>query len=172
MDVEEAIVIAIQIAEGLQAAHEQGIVHRDIKSSNIVVSSKGQVKILDFGLAHKSGLSKLTKTGSTVGTAAYMSPEQARGEKLDHRSDLWSFGVVLYEMVTGKLPFRGEHEMAILYSVVNTEPQPIQESVPDASPELVHIIRRALEKDPKERYQSASDMLIDLRRLKKDTSKT
>jgi serine/threonine protein kinase len=172
LDVTEAVWIAIQIAEGLQAAHEKGIVHRDIKSGNIIVTDKEQVKILDFGLARKRGLSKLTKTGTTVGTASYMSPEQARGEAVDLRTDLWSLGVVLYEMVTGHVPFRGEHEAAILYSVVNEEPQPIQMVVPDASPELVHIIRRALEKDPGERYQSATDMLIDLRRLKKDTSRT
>ncbi len=162
----------MQIAEGLQAAHEKGIIHRDIKSSNVMVTEKGQVKILDFGLARKKGLSKLTKTGTTVGTASYMSPEQARGETIDQRTDLWSSGVVLYEMLTGRLPFRGEHEAAILYSVVNEEPQPIQTLVPDASPELVHIIRRVLEKDPAERYRSAEDMLIDLRRLKKDTSRT
>lgn len=172
LELGEAVLITGQVADGLQAAHEKGIVHRDIKSSNIIVTDKGQVKILDFGLAHKSGLSKLTRTGSTVGTASYMSPEQARGDTLDNRSDIWSLGVVLYEMVTGRLPFRGEHEAAILYSVVNEEPQPVEASVPDASPELVHIIRRALEKDPADRYQSAADMLIDLRRLKKDTSRT
>lgn len=172
LDLTEAVWIAIQIGEGLQAAHEKGIVHRDIKSSNIIVTDKGQVKILDFGLARKKGLSKLTRTGTTVGTASYMSPEQARGDTVDHRTDLWSLGVVLYEMVTGKLPFRGEHEAAILYSVVNVEPEPIQTSVPDASPELIHVIRRALEKDPAERYRTAEDMLIDLRRLKKDTSRS
>jgi serine/threonine protein kinase len=171
IDVVDAVWIAIQIAEGLHAAHGKGIIHRDIKSSNIIVSDQGQVRILDFGLAHKKGLSKLTKTGTTVGTASYMSPEQAQGAKIDHRTDLWSLGVILYEMITGHLPFRGEHEAAILYSVVNEEPQSIQSIVPDASPELVHIIRRALEKDPGNRYQSAADLLIDLRRLKKDTSR-
>jgi serine/threonine protein kinase len=171
LDLGEAVSIAIQVADGLQAAHEKEIVHRDIKSSNIIFTDKGVAKILDFGLAHRSGLSKLTKTGSTLGTASYMSPEQARGEAIDHRSDLWSLGVVLYEMVTGQLPFRGGHDMATLYSVVNEEPQPVQALVPDAPPELVHIIGRALEKDPAERYQSAVDMLIDLRRLRKDTSR-
>ncbi len=172
LKVEDASCIAIQIAEGLQAAHDRGIVHRDIKSGNIIITDNGQVKILDFGLARKKGLSKLTKTGTTVGTASYMSPEQARGESVDQRTDIWSLGVVLYEMVTGRLPFRGEHDMAILYSVVNEEPQPVQTAIAGASPELVHIIRRALEKEAGERYQSAADMLIDLRRLKKDTSRT
>ncbi len=172
LKVEEAVGIAIQVAEGLQAAHNRGIVHRDIKSGNIIATNEGQVKILDFGLAHKSGLSRLTRTGTTVGTAPYMSPEQAKGERVDHRSDLWSLGIVLYEMVTGRLPFRGEHEAAILYSVVNEEPLPLEVSLPDASPDLIHFIRRALEKDAAERYQSAADMLIDLRRLKKETSRT
>ncbi len=172
LKLEVAVDIAVQVAEGLQAAHNRGIVHRDIKSGNIIVTKEGQVKILDFGLAHKSGLSRLTRTGTTVGTAPYMSPEQAKGDKVDQRSDLWSLGVVLYEMVTGKLPFKGEHEVAILYSVVNEEPQPIEVTVSDASPELIHVIRRALEKDVGERYQSTSDMLIDLRRLRKETSRT
>jgi serine/threonine protein kinase len=172
LDVDQAVSIAIQIAEGLQAAHEKGIVHRDIKSSNVIVSDKGQVKILDFGLAKRKGLSKLTKTGTTIGTASYMSPEQAQGESVDYRTDIWSLGVVLYEMVTGRLPFRGEHEAAILYSVVNEQPKPIEESVAEASHELIHIINRALEKESAERYKSAEDMLIDLRRLKKETSRT
>jgi serine/threonine protein kinase len=172
LDLEEAVAISIQIAEGLQAAHEKGIVHRDVKSGNIIITEKGQVKILDFGLAHKSGLSRLTRTGTTVGTASYMSPEQAKGEKVDQRSDLWSLGVVLYEMVTGKLPFRGEHEAAILYSVVNEEPKPLEVSISGTSPELIHIIGRALEKNVAERYQSAAEMLVDLKRLKKETSRT
>ncbi|MBI5267114.1 MAG: serine/threonine protein kinase, partial [candidate division Zixibacteria bacterium] len=171
MPLSQIIDIAIQLCEGLQEAHARGIIHRDIKPSNISCDGKGHCKILDFGLAAVRGSDQLTKTGSTLGTASYMSPEQARGEKTDQRSDLWSFGVVLYEMVTGKAPFQGENEASILLSVVNNEPEPVQSAVPDVSPELVHIIRRALEKDPADRYKTAEDMLIDLKRLKKDTSR-
>jgi eukaryotic-like serine/threonine-protein kinase len=161
----EAVGIAVQIAEGLKAAHQKGIVHRDIKSSNIMITNDGQVKILDFGLARKTGLTKLTRTGSPIGTAAYMSPEQARGETIDHRTDLWSLGVILYEMLTGKLPFRGEHEAAILYSVVNEEPLPIKSAVPDISPELLHIVKQCLEKEREKRYQSAKELTDELQRL-------
>jgi serine/threonine protein kinase len=167
LDVVDAVWIAIQIAEGLQAAHGKGIIHRDIKSSNIIVSDQGHVRILDFGLAHKKGLSKLTKTGTTVGTASYMSPEQAQGAKIDHRTDLWSLGVILYEMVTGKLPFRGEHEAAIMYSLMNESPEPLvryKSNIPD---ELQRIVDKALEKNRGMRYQYIDELRTDLKKLSK-----
>ena len=123
---QDAIGYAIQIGEALQEAHSNGIVHRDIKADNIMVNSKNQVKVMDFGLAKLKGSLKLTKTSSTIGTLAYMAPEQIQGEEVDARSDIFSFGVVLYEMLTGHLPFRGEHEAAMVYSIVNEEPEPLQ----------------------------------------------
>ena len=167
----EAIEYAIQIAEALQEAHSRGIIHRDIKADNIMVSAKNQIKVMDFGLAKLKGSLKLTRTTSTVGTLSYMAPEQIEHETVDARSDLFSMGVVLYEMLTGHLPFRGEHEAAMMYSILNEAPEPIQKYVPDISSELVHIVDRALDKDPEDRYQSAHDMVIDLRRLKKQTTR-
>ncbi|MGH7595065.1 MAG: protein kinase domain-containing protein [bacterium] len=162
---------AIEIASGLEAAHEKGIVHRDVKSENIMVNAKNQIKVMDFGLAKLKGALKLTKTGSTVGTIAYMSPEQLQGLEADARSDIFSFGVVLYEMLAGHLPFRGEYEAAMMYAIMNEEPEPVQKYLPEASAELLHILNRALEKAPDERYQSVSEMLIDLRRLKRASEK-
>ena len=160
--------IAIQVCDGLAAAAEKGVIHRDIKSDNIMLNPKSQVKIMDFGLAKLKGASNLTKSGSTVGTAAYMSPEQTMGEKIDHRSDIFSFGVVLYELLTGKLPFRGEHQAAIGYSIVNEEPQPIARFNEKVTPEIERIVSKALAKDTDERYQHIDDMLADLRRERKN----
>ena len=169
--IQDAIDYAIQIGEALQEAHSKGVVHRDVKADNIMVNSRNQVKVADFGLAKLKGSLKLTKTSSTVGTLAYMSPEQIQGGAVDARSDIFSFGVVLYEMLTGRVPFRGDYEAAIIYSIVNEEPEPIQKYMTEAPSELVHILNRALEKDPEDRYQTVQEMVIELRRLKKDTSK-
>lgn len=163
LKIEEAIDITVQVAQGLQKAHEKDIVHRDIKPANIIVTRDGIAKILDFGLAKLAGQTRLTKTGSTVGTAGYMSPEQAQGNEVDHRTDIWSLGVVLYEMLTGKLPFRGEHDAAIIYSIMNEEPSPLSKSNINASEELQTIVSRTLAKEKEGRYQKVGDLLTDLR---------
>ena len=160
---EDAIDTAIQAAEGLKEAHEKNIVHRDIKPANIMMTSKRQVKIMDFGLAKLAGQTKLTKTGSTLGTASYMSPEQSRGEEVDHRSDIWSLGVILYEMITGKLPFKGDYEQAVVYSIVNEEPEPLTGIRTGVPMELERIVNKALAKNPEERYQHVDEMRVDLK---------
>lgn len=171
LKIDEAIGYAIQIGEALQEAHAKGIVHRDVKSENIMINSKNQIKVMDFGLAKLRGSVKLTKSSSTTGTLAYMAPEQIQGQEIDARADIFSFGVVLYEMLTGNTPFRGEHEAAMMYSILNEEPQPIQKFREDISSELLHILNRALEKDPEERYQTVKDMTIDIRRMKKESTR-
>jgi len=165
LPVDQVIDIAIQIAQGLQAAHEQGIIHRDIKAANILIANGGIAKILDFGLAKLSRQTVLTQTGSTVGTVAYMSPEQALGNNVDHRTDIWSFGVVLYEILTGERPFRSEYEQAIIYSILNEEPKPIKELRLDVPPALELVVTRATRKDQGARYQHVAEMLADLRSL-------
>jgi serine/threonine protein kinase/tetratricopeptide (TPR) repeat protein len=168
LKIDETIDIAIQIAEGLQEAHEKGLIHRDIKSSNIMFSSKGQTKITDFGLAKLSGQTKLTKTGTAVGTVAYMSPEQSRSIEVDRRTDIWSFGVLLYEMITGQLPFKGDYDQAIVYSIVNEEPEPITSLRTGVPLEFERIINKAMAKNPDERYQHVDEILVDLRAVIKE----
>ncbi|MBF8295774.1 MAG: serine/threonine protein kinase with repeat [Bacteroidetes bacterium] len=171
LKIDEAIETAIQAAEGLQAAHKKGITHRDIKSSNVMVTPEGQVKIMDFGLAKTTGATMLTKSGATVGTVPYMSPEQARGEKVDHRTDIWSLGVVMYEMIAGRLPFQSPYSEAIVYSILNEEPKPFSLVRSDVPTELESIVKRCLQKNPAERYQRVEELIVDLRREKAELGK-
>jgi serine/threonine protein kinase len=166
LKIEEALGVVIQAAEGLQAAHEKGIVHRDVKSSNIMMTDKGRAVIMDFGLARTGGATKLTKTGSTLGTVPYMSPEQAGGEKVDHRTDIWSLGVVLYEMVAGRLPFQSAYSEAIVYSILNEEPAPLTSLRSDVPMELERIVKKAMQKERTNRYQHVDEIVTDLRSLK------
>jgi eukaryotic-like serine/threonine-protein kinase len=169
--IQDALGYAIQIGEALQEAHAKGIVHRDIKADNIMINSKNQVKVMDFGLAKLKGSMKLTKTSSTVGTLAYMAPEQLQGGDVDARSDIFSFGVVLYEMLAGRTPFSGEHEAAMMYSIVNEEPEPIEKCRSDLPATLVNVIQRMLEKDPADRFQTAADLVSELRRIQKQSAR-
>ncbi len=168
----QALDIGIQIAEGLAAAHEKGVVHRDIKPENIMLRKDGIVQIMDFGLAKLRGATRLTKEGSTVGTAGYMSPEQVQGQDTDHRSDIFSLGVLLYEMLTGEIPFKGVHDTAIAYEIVNVDSPPMSSIKPEITPELDAIILECLEKDPKERSQSASQVAVDLKRCRRESSRS
>jgi serine/threonine-protein kinase len=169
LGMKEAVDLATQIAEGMEKAHEKGIIHRDVKSENIMVTSDGRAKIMDFGLAKLKGVSKLTKTGSTVGTIAYMSPEQVEGIETDQRTDIFSFGVVVYEMLSGRLPFRAEHETAMMYEIINVEPQSLADQHNGIEPELNRIVMKCLEKDREERYQSMREVVVDLKRYRRDS---
>ncbi len=165
LPIEQAIEVATQIAEALGQAHAKEIVHRDIKPANILLTDRDRVKIIDFGLAKLAGSSGLTKTHSTMGTAAYMSPEQAQGWAAGHRLDIWALGVVLYEMLTGHRPFQGEFEQVVLYAIVNDEPTPLSALRPDVPPELQALISRCMAKEMHERYQSADELETALREI-------
>ena len=173
--------IAVQIADGLGAAHDRGIIHRDLKPRNVMVTADGRVKVLDFGLAklrdpqdgvvtghETASLWELTGEGRIVGTAAYMSPEQAEGRPLDHRTDLFSLGILLYEMASGERPFRGESVVSVLSSILRDLPRPLAELNPRLPREFTRIVRRCLAKDPDERYQSAKDLRLDLEDLRQE----
>lgn len=167
-----AIEVIIQVLDGLAAAHEKGIVHRDIKADNIMVRADGRAQIMDFGLAKLPGVSLLTRVGSTVGTTAYMSPEQAQGGEVDHRTDVFSLGVVLYEMLTGQLPFRGAHEAAVMYEVINVDPEPPSTVNPNVDSRVSSVVMRCLEKDLNRRYQSARDVTAALKGSRTDQERS
>jgi len=167
MDLGQAIRIAIQVSEGLAKAHSRGIVHRDIKPANVMITGDNVAKILDFGLAKLAGQVRLTKASSTLGTVAYMSPEQVRGEEVDHRADIWSLGVVLYEMIAARLPFKGEHEQAMMYSILNEEPVVLVSLRSELPKEILSILGKALAKEPGRRYQHMSEMLAELKSCEK-----
>jgi serine/threonine protein kinase/Tol biopolymer transport system component len=171
----QAIDIGIQIADGLAAAHEKGIVHRDLKPENIMIRRDGIAQIMDFGLAKLrasgSKITRLTKEGSTVGTAGYMSPEQVQGQDTDHRSDIFSYGVLLYELLTGQLPFKGVHDTALAYEIVNVDPPPMSAVKPEVDPSLDAIVLECLEKDVNERAQGIKQISVDLKRFKRESSR-
>ncbi|MBD3341875.1 MAG: protein kinase [Candidatus Lokiarchaeota archaeon] len=162
MDIRQVLMIVLDIADGLERAHEAGIIHRDIKPANIMITDRGDAKIVDFGLAKLAGQTQLTKSGSTMGTVAYMSPEQVLGENVDHRTDIWSLGIVFYEMLTGRRPFKGDVEQALLYNIVHEEPENLLTLRADIPHEIGQMIRKALSKNIDERYRTINEFISDL----------
>ncbi len=169
---EEAIRIASEAADGLKMAHEKNIVHRDVKSANLMLTGEGRVKILDFGLAKTAQSTMLTRMGSTLGTVAYMSPEQARGEEVDHRSDIWALGIILYEMMSGRNPFGGDYEQAVVYSILNEDPDPLTAIRTGVPMEFEMVVNKCLRKEADQRYQSVSGLIADLKALQSSPSQS
>jgi len=167
----ESVNLALQICEGLKTAHEAGIVHRDVKPANVIIDRSGRVRILDFGLATIAGEDKLTKTGTTLGTVGYMAPEQILGKRVGRQADLFSVGVILYEMLTGRRPFDGHNDAAVLRAITDSTPEPIARFKSGVTGELQQVVNKALAKDPATRYQHADDMVTDLKRLGLETAK-
>jgi len=165
LKLEDALDIAQQTAKGSEAAHKRGIVHRDIKPENLMVGEDGRVTIMDFGLAQLTEVSRLTRTDETLGTTAYMSPEQTEGGGTDQRTDIWSLGVVLYEMITGQQPFKGDYDKAVMYSILNEEPEPITSVRTGVPMQVEDCVNKCLAKDRENRYQSAAELIVDLRSL-------
>ena len=172
LELAKVIDIAIQIGEGLNEAHQAGVVHRDLKPANILINKKDQVKIADFGVARLKDATKLTAEGHWLGTIAYTSPEQVKGHDVDQRADIFSFGIVLYELITRQLPFKGETQAAVINAILNKEPEPLARYKNGISPGLQSIIDKALNKDPATRYQHIADLLADLKREKKQALET
>ena len=170
LEIDRIIDIALQVAHGLAKAHSQEIVHRDIKPANIFITEDGHVKILDFGLAKLIGKSSLTKTGTATGTVAYMSPEQASGDEVSYQTDIWSLGVVLYEMISGVQPFPGDSWEAVVYAILHKKPQKILLSRPETPKELQTVVKGMLQKNPQQRYKSVDDLIKDLQAVKNDTA--
>lgn len=168
LPLDEALETAAQVAEALHEAHRQGVVHRDVKPANVMLGPGGRAKVMDFGLARLAGLSRPTAGATTLGTAAYMSPEQARGDPVDRRTDIWSLGAVLYELVAGRPAFPGEYAAALLYEVQHAEPPPLTGVRTGVPPELERIVGKCLAKDPGHRYQHADELAVDLRRLQRE----
>ena len=166
LPIDQAVEIALHVAAGLSRSHEAGIIHRDIKPANIMVTKRGEVKIVDFGLAKLAGRTLLTQSGTTLGTVAYMSPEQANSNAVDKRTDIWSLGVVLYEMLTGTRPFESNYEQALVYSILNQEPRPVRVLRPEVPEAIEKICRRAMAKDPEHRYKDAPEFIADLESYK------
>ncbi len=172
LKIDDALDIAVQISQGLLKAHEKGIIHRDIKPSNIYITKDGIVKIIDFGLAKLTGKTILTKEGSTLGTVNFMSPEQVKGLDVDRRTDIWALGVVLYQMISGRQPFRGDYDQSIFYSILNEDPEPVTSLRSGVPLELERIINKALTKNPDKRYQHVDELIVDLKNVQQISEST